>query len=149
MRYAHTNIIAKDWKSLADFYTQVFKCTFQPPQRNQSGEFLAKGTGVEGAALEGVHLVLPGYGENGPTLEIYSYNKMLDNPNNLPHQYGFRHIAFEVGDVNEVVEQVVKYGGTLLGEVVEKHIAGVGLLTFVYAKDPEGNILEIQSWKKD
>jgi hypothetical protein len=26
------------------------------------------------------------------------------------------------------------------------HVAGVGLLTFAHATDPEGNIVELQSW---
>jgi len=36
----------------------------------------------------------------------------------------------------------------LLGEVTEKKIENVGILKFVYFRDPEGNIVEIQSWKK-
>jgi len=31
--------------------------------------------------------------------------------------------------------------------VVKQEIAGVGVITFTYASDPEGNILEIQSWQ--
>jgi hypothetical protein len=27
MRYAHTNIAARDWKKLSDFYIIVFNCT--------------------------------------------------------------------------------------------------------------------------
>ena len=32
MRYIHTNIVAKDWRRLADFYIQVFGCTPVPPR---------------------------------------------------------------------------------------------------------------------
>ena len=74
MKYVHTNIISKDWRKLADFYTTVFECVIVPPERNQSGDWLSKGTGVPNAHLRGAHLRLPGYGENGPTLEIYQYD---------------------------------------------------------------------------
>jgi hypothetical protein len=36
----------------------------------------------------------------------------------------------------------------VLGEIVEKDYEGLGRLTAVYARDPEGNILEIQNWGK-
>ena len=86
MRYAHTNIIAKDWQKLVDFYIAVFECELKPPVRNQSGDWLASGTGVANASLEGAHLLLPGHGENGPTLEIYQYAEIHDQPALMPNR---------------------------------------------------------------
>ena len=73
MRYAHTNIVAKDWQKLSDFYINVFGCTIKPPERKLSGDWLDQATGLSKAELEGVHLLLPGHGDSGPTLEIFSY----------------------------------------------------------------------------
>jgi len=78
MKYVHTNIISKNWQALAAFYCEVFECHHVPPIRNQSGAWLDKGLGLDQAHLQGVHLRLPGYGNNGPTLEIYSYSTMKD-----------------------------------------------------------------------
>ncbi|MEL6987619.1 MAG: hypothetical protein AAGK97_07280, partial [Bacteroidota bacterium] len=50
-KYVHTNIIANDWRLLADFYCNVFDCSIKPPARNQKGVWLEKGTGVNGAEL--------------------------------------------------------------------------------------------------
>ena len=75
MRFAHTNIISNDWKALVNFYIQTFDCKIVPRIRNQSGNWLEKGTGVKNAKLEGAHLLLPGHGEHGPTLEIFQYPK--------------------------------------------------------------------------
>ncbi len=72
-RYAHTNIVAKDWKRLAAFYREVFGCIAVPPERNLSGGWLDRATGIEGAHLAGIHLRLPGCGQAGPTLEIFQY----------------------------------------------------------------------------
>ena len=147
MRFAHTNIISSDWKKLVEFYIQTFDCALVPPTRNQSGEWLDKGTGVKNAQLEGAHLQLPGYGESGPTLEIYQYQDMEAKASPLPNRMGFGHIAFEVSDVHSVLNTLIDNGGSAYGEISSRDVHGVGLLTFVYAKDPEGNLIELQSWK--
>ena len=149
IKYVHTNIISGDWKKLADFYVKVFDCKPVPPVRDLGGEWLAKGTAVENAKLKGMHLRLPGHGDDGPTLEIYSYDEMLEKSNPPEaNRKGFGHLAFEVDDVKDILEEMISNGGAKLGEVVEKEIEGVGLLSFTYATDPEGNIIEIQNWEQ-
>ena len=58
MRYAHTNIVAKDWRTLSDFYIQVFGCSIKPPQRNLSGDWLDRA--IETVAAEGLQVVARG-----------------------------------------------------------------------------------------
>ena len=41
---------------------------------------------------------------------------------------------------------MISCGGTKLGEVVKTDFAQ-GTLIFTYARDPEGNIIELQTWK--
>ena len=73
IRYTHINIVSADWKKLVKFYQEVFGCIPIPPERDYSGTWLDRGTGVNKAHLKGMHLRLPGTGENGPTLEIFEY----------------------------------------------------------------------------
>ena len=148
MKYVHTNIISKDWKSLVKFYIDTFECKLVPPVRKQEGYWLSMGTGVENASLEGAHLLLPGHGEKGPTLEIYQYKHIEDQTFAPANRRGFGHIAFEVDEVEKVVNTLLKNGGSLAGEISGRLIEGVGEITFVYARDPEGNLIEIQSWKR-
>ncbi len=148
MRYAHTNIAARDWKKLSDFYINVFSCTVKPPERKLSGDWLDQATGLSKAELEGVHLLLPGHGDSGPTLEIFSYKDTHETEPVMANYTGFTHIAFEVDDVDQTLNAAMKSGGKLLGKITEKAVEGVGFLKFVYFRDPEGNIVEIQSWKK-
>ena len=61
-RYGHTNLVARDWRSLAAFYEEHFGCVPVPPERDYRGPDLEAGTGVPGAALQGAHLRLPGHG---------------------------------------------------------------------------------------
>ena len=148
MRFAHTNIVARDWKKLSKFYINVFNCTEKPPKRELSGDWLDKATGLKKAELEGIHLVVPGYGKNGPTLEIFTYKDLHESGSVMPNHTGFSHIAFEVENVAETLKKALENGGIALGEIVEKKIENAGLLKFVYFKDPEENIIEIQSWEK-
>ncbi|MBN1968882.1 MAG: VOC family protein [Candidatus Delongbacteria bacterium] len=146
MKYVHTNIISKDWKRLSDFYIKVFECKPVPPERDLFGDWLEKGTGVKNAALKGMHLLLPGCGKDGPTLEIFQYSENLNKA--LPaaaNREGFGHIAFKVEDVNKTLSEMIENGGKKLGEVVSKEFKA-GTLVFTYAMDPEDNLIEIQSW---
>jgi catechol 2,3-dioxygenase-like lactoylglutathione lyase family enzyme len=145
--YKHTNIVSRDWQKLARFYEQVFGCVRVFPERHHSGEWLAKGTGVANAELSGVHLRFPYNGEDGPTLEIFQY---FQNEPKLPpvaNREGFSHIAFEVDDVERAMDEVLKNGGKNVGDMASSEVKGVGILSFVYVADPEGNIIELQSWK--
>ena len=148
MKYVHTNIIAENWEALAEFYIKVFDCHPVPPVRDQEGDWLDKGLGLSKAHLQGIHLRLPGYGDNGPTLEIYSYGKMEEKLPPTPNRKGYGHLAFEVDDVAAVLQQLLHHGGSKQGEISGKKVEGVGYITFIYAKDPEGNIIEIQNWDR-
>lgn len=147
MKFAHTNIICTNWKELADFYVKTFDCKIVPPIRKQSGEWLEKGTGLKNAKLEGAHLLLPGYGNNGPTLEIYQYENIERQGFVSPNKRGFGHIAFEVESVEKVLETLEINGGKAFGEITKRVVKNVGEITFIYARDPEGNLIELQSWK--
>jgi predicted enzyme related to lactoylglutathione lyase len=146
-KYKHTNIIAKDWRGLVEFYEDVFACKRVPPERDLKGAWLSQGTGVPDAHLRGIHLALPGFENNSPTLEIFQYDQNEPKPAPAANREGFGHIAFEVDDVALFLAAVEKHGGAALSQIASKEVPGVGLLTFVYATDPEGNIIELQNWK--
>lgn len=148
MKYVHTNIITDDWKRLAEFYIQAFSCKMTLPHRNLSGDWLSKATGVHKAHIKGAHLRLPGWGKQGPTLEIFQYNKNEGQPHPLSNRKGFGHIAFEVEDVEATLEKALAFGGERYGEVVVHQTEQMGTLTFVYLRDPDGNIIELQNWGK-
>jgi predicted enzyme related to lactoylglutathione lyase len=145
-RYAHTNLIARDWRRLAAFYQQLFACELVPPERDYSGPTLEAGTGVPEARLQGVHLRLPGHGADGPTLEIYTYSHEAARASRKVNQPGFAHIAFEVHSVGEARAQVLAAGGRAVGEIVTLTTAIGSRVTWCYVTDPEGNIIELQSW---
>lgn len=148
MKYVHTNIIAKDWRKLVRFYCDVFACRPVGPERDLSGEWLEKMTVLPGARIRGAHLSLPGYAD-GPTLEIFEYdpeNLTADEP--AVNRQGLAHLAFHVESVEAVLADLLAHGGSQLGELIIRDYGEFGVLTAVYARDPEGNIIEIQNWRR-
>jgi catechol 2,3-dioxygenase-like lactoylglutathione lyase family enzyme len=145
-KFVHTNLVAQDWKRLARFYKQVFGCTPVPPERDLAGQWLNEATGLPGAHIRGIHLRLPGYGDTGPTLEIFQYEPEENGLTPAANRPGFGHIAFAVGDVEAARQAVLAAGGGELGKVVSVEVAGAGAITFAYLTDPEGNIVEVQHW---
>ncbi len=148
IRYVHTNIVARDWRKLAGFYTRVFGCTLKPPERNLRGDWLDGLTSLRNAHVRGVHLRLPGHGRAGPTLEIFEYSGMKDATPSGINRPGFAHIAFSVPDVKKTLLSVKRNGGSSVGTLVAASIEGVGMIDVVYARDPEGNIIELQKWER-
>lgn len=145
-RYVHTNIIAQDWQRLAKFYQEVLGCVPKPPERNLSGDWLEAATRIPGARLKGMHLILPGQGTNGPTLEIFQYEDQPEKPLTAINRPGLGHLAFVVPDVEAALEALIAGGGSAVGDLVTADIPNAGRITFVYAADPEGNVIELQHW---
>ncbi|MBD5520249.1 MAG: VOC family protein [Lachnospiraceae bacterium] len=144
-RYVHTNIIAKDFQKLVDFYKDVFQCKSIGETRDLRGEWLDKLTGIPNSHIMGEHLCLPGYGEDHPTLEIFSYDNMMESEHSV-NTCGIAHIAFEVDDVEATLQRLLEKGGKQIGEVVKAEYEDGRNAVFVYAADCEGNIIELQSW---
>jgi predicted enzyme related to lactoylglutathione lyase len=147
-RYTHTNVIARDWRALAGFYIDVFGCEPVGPERDLEGAWVDALTGLLGAHVKGAHLRLPGHGPDGPTLEVFAYGPAAPGEVGPVNRPGFAHIAFHVDDVAETLASVTAHGGSALGEVVQRDYPELGRLTAVYARDPEGNILELQNWAR-
>ena len=146
IKYTHINLVAKDWEKLAKFYVDVFDCKAKPPERDLSGEWLERLTGIDSAHIRGIHLLLPGFENGGPTLEIFQYNESIPDAGRSINREGFAHIAFAVDDVEDCLAKLKENGGTAVGEVVTGHVDGGRTIHVVYGKDPEGNIIEIQKW---
>ncbi len=142
IRYKHTNLIARDWRSLSAFYQRALGLTSIGQTRDLSGEWLEKLTGIPGAHIQGEHLKMP---DSEETLELFGYDDVLPGAQAI-NRAGFAHIAFEVDDVERALQKVLQEGGGQLGEVASVGYPGGVTGTFVYASDPEGNLIELQHW---
>lgn len=145
-RFGHVNVTSRDWRRLAAFYTDLFGLEPVPPERDYRGPDLEAATGIPNAHLTGAHLRLPGHGHDGPTLEIYQYDEVEPSAGPRVARAGWGHIAFQVPDVPSALEDALAAGGGRLGEVVTLTTADGRHVTWCYATDPDGNILELQAW---
>ena len=93
-----------------------------------------------------MHLRLPGHGPDGPTLEIFQYAPQIPKFEINSDTPGFSHIAFAVDEVKEVAAHFLKWGGKEVGEYTEMDVEGAGHIILHYLADPEGNIVELQTW---
>jgi catechol 2,3-dioxygenase-like lactoylglutathione lyase family enzyme len=146
MQFAHVNIVARDWRGLAQFYRNVFGCIPVLPERNLAGTWLDNLTGLKGASLQGVHLALPGFARGGPTLEIFTYANEPPDAGKAVNRPGLAHTAFRTRNVARLRNAVIRHGGGSVGEIVTTTIEGAGRLTVAYVTDPEGNVIELQTW---
>ena len=147
IRYSHTNLIAKNVPMMIAFYRDVLGCRSIGQTRDLFGDWVDRLTGIPGAHIFGEHLALPGFEEGGPTLEIFGYDTVVPNTAPSVNASGLTHLAFAVDDVAAALKAVLLHGGGQVGELVETRYADGRILTAVYANDPEGNILELQSWR--
>jgi hypothetical protein len=54
-------------------------------------------------------------------------------------------VAFAVPSVPEAREQFLGAGGTSVGDVIATRVSNEVVVTWCYVRDPEGNIVELQS----
>ena len=102
---------------------------------------------VEALALDIEMLIHPEYGYR---LELlHRPGSAADKPASPAEaalREGYGHIAFEVDDVEGALQRLLDNGGQRLGRISRTAVSGVGELEITYARDPEGNIIELQHW---
>lgn len=147
-RFGHVNVTGPDWRVLAAFYGNVFGCELVPPERDYRSVELDAGTNLADAHLTGAHLRLPGHGPTGPTIEIYQYDEIVDGAPARVNRPGWGHIAFQVPNVPAALEAVMAHGGVPFGEIVTLRTADGRRVTWCYAEDPGGNLIELQAWSE-
>jgi predicted enzyme related to lactoylglutathione lyase len=79
-------------------------------------------------------------------LEIFTYSHLAEGLAPAVNRPGFGHIAFDVPSVPESRARVLEAGGQPVGEIVTLTTADNRHVTWCYVTDPEGNIIELQSW---
>ncbi|MEM6634494.1 MAG: VOC family protein [Pseudomonadota bacterium] len=141
MRLKHVSLTARDADRLAAFYRNTFGFVDRRPAKQLSGERVARGNGLANSCIYVIWLTLTD--DSGPFLEIMEYSERIDRPKPAVNEPGFGHLAFAVPDLTETVQKVLKFGGTLQGEVTNFGTDEKPHL-IVYVRDPEGNILELE-----
>jgi catechol 2,3-dioxygenase-like lactoylglutathione lyase family enzyme len=78
---------------------------------------------------------------------VFSYDQLEPRLPAAANRPGFGHIAFEVEDVPAARKEVSAARGKPVGQIVTLTTATGGMVTWCYVTDPEGNMIELQSWQ--
>ncbi len=142
MRLSHISLTARDAAALGGFYAGVFGYRERRPAKRLSGTSVSRGNGLKDADIYSIWLALPD--DPGPFLEILEYTQTLNRGRPEVNAPGFGHLAFVVNDLNRVLRDVLRCGGAMQGEITNFGSTEAPVL-IVYVRDPEGNLLELES----
>ena len=140
-RFRHIAIVAKDIDTMIHFYTNVLGFKLLRRFNNQSEE-LRKGIGVADAEAIMAHLSVP---NTDVEIELFQFKNSVQISDSLPaNATGYRHFSIVVKDLQETYNKLKQKKVFFLSEPITvkmpKEVAG---LKFVYFRDPEGNIIEL------
>lgn len=141
MKLAHINLVVRDAEALAAFYVKVFKCEYLREPKVLSGDKVSRGNGLPNSEIYSIWLKLPNYDDL--FLEVHEHKVIHDRKQPRVNEPGFGHLSFQMEDVGMVLSVIIEAGGSKIGEITDLGSAERPFLV-VYARDPEGNILELE-----
>jgi glyoxylase I family protein len=143
LKLLHVSLTAREADTLSSFYRDVFGFLDRRPPKRLTGEIVSRGNGLPNSSIYVVWLGLPD--DDGPFLEIMEYDETVSRCDPVVNEPGYGHLAFEVRDLSEAIEDVLRLGGALQGQITNFGTEEKPHL-IVYVRDPEGNILELEQF---
>ncbi len=139
----HFNIIVADYQSSFEFYTRILG--FEVVKEFEIGGLdFVKGVLVEDAQARVAHLKMPGL---DMVLEISEYingSSQLPIKDDQANEFGFRHIALQVEEIETVYQRLQEQGVRFFSEPVTiNNPESLKGIKYCYFYDPDGNIWEL------
>jgi catechol 2,3-dioxygenase-like lactoylglutathione lyase family enzyme len=136
-RFDHVGVTVADLDTAVDFFVAL---GFEVEGRMaQEGEFLDTVVGMPSCRTEMVYLRPP---DGGTALEIATFlrpGNAPGSPDAMPNELGLRSVAFEVDDVQGLVDELATDGYLLVGGVGEYE----GVWRMASVRGPEGLIVTL------
>jgi catechol 2,3-dioxygenase-like lactoylglutathione lyase family enzyme len=133
----HIGINVDDLEAAKTFFTDLGFTV--AGESTMEGKLLDEVIGLKGAQTELVMLVAP---DSELCLEVIKYHRPADPEgirSHSPNTHGLGHIAFEVEDLDGIVESLKQKGYNLVGSV--QNYENIWKLCYIYG--PEGIIVEL------
>ncbi|HEX8551154.1 MAG TPA: VOC family protein [Abditibacteriaceae bacterium] len=145
MIFDHINLVVRDMEAARAFYGGVLglKETFDTMLE---GDWIDAVAGLENICARCVFLEFPG----GGRLELLEYRAPTNDsaPVYTPNAAGFRHIAFNVEDIDRWRQKLQNAGVSFVSPPVQVPFpVGGKTKRLCYFHDPEGNLLELAEYK--
>ncbi len=141
-RFRHVAIVVEDLDRMVEFYTGVLGLKLKRNFDIESEEF-RKGIGIKDAKARGAHLMVP---DSNVEIELFQFidNQCEKGKTSVANMIGYRHMAFIVDDLEKAVEILKENGVEFFSEpITVNEPESVRGFRFVYFRDPEGNIIEL------
>jgi catechol 2,3-dioxygenase-like lactoylglutathione lyase family enzyme len=137
LRFDHMGVVVADLDAVAAFFLDL---GFQREGgATVEGEWVDKVVGVDGVRAELVMVRTP---DGSGKLELTKFHAPVDNEDVHPlpaNRLGLRHIAFEVHDLNTIVDGLRDKGFATVGDVRDFE----NTYRLCYVRGPEGLIIEL------
>jgi catechol 2,3-dioxygenase-like lactoylglutathione lyase family enzyme len=145
----HLNLVVQDLHAMTEFYQTLLGLNVSK-RASITGEWIDRTVGLTQVKADVVYLDLPG----GPRLELIRYHNPPAPPISVqpPNAFGFRHIAFRVDDIDQIVARLSSAGVKFFSAVQsvpdsQVTYAGGVRKRLVYFRDPDGNVLELCEYR--
>ncbi|NSX87678.1 VOC family protein [Agrobacterium tumefaciens] len=145
MRLSHINLVARNVETLAAFYVNVMECVVLRAPKTLSGENVSRGNGLSNSEIRTIWLKFPQL--ERPFLEIHEHRLIHHRSEPKVNEPGFGHLAFQMEDIGNVLSKIIEAGGAQIGQITDFGTPENPYL-IAYARDPEGNILELEQTVK-
>ena len=140
LRFDHLGVVVDDLDAVAAFFLAL---GFEREGGTMvEGETVDRINGLEGVQAEVVIVRTP---DRSGRLELVKYHTPADNDGAHPlpaNRLGFRHLAFEVNDLNTIVDALRDDGFDTVGEVCDYE----NIYRLCYVRGPEGLIVELAEY---
>jgi catechol 2,3-dioxygenase-like lactoylglutathione lyase family enzyme len=133
----HIGINVEDLEAAKVFFTDLGFSVMG--ESTMEGELLDEVTGLKGARTELVMLQAP---DSQLCIEVVKYHQPVDPEGIRPggaNRLGMQHIAFEVDDLDGIVESLQQKGHDLVGSVQNYE----NVWKLCYVRGPEGIVIEL------
>jgi catechol 2,3-dioxygenase-like lactoylglutathione lyase family enzyme len=139
----HINVVVSDLQEAKKFFLNLgFE---EVTSSHLSGEELSRVTGLPNIEAEFFGLSLPGSHTNIELIQYFSPIGGRDPDLSRANQLGFRHIAFEVDDIETEVKRLKANGVQFQSNI---QVWGKTGKKLVYCYGPDGIILEFAQYPK-
>lgn len=139
----HINIVVKNFEEAKKFFLMLGFSIIH--HDNLEGEWIDKVMGLRKVKAEYVVLRLPESEINIELLKFYHPECLTTGDNEVLHKNGYRHLAFEVKNIEKVVDSLKEQGIEFVSPIQEYKKTNKKLC---YLKGPEGIILELAEYGK-
>ncbi len=133
----HVGLVVKNLDEAIHFWCEIMGFTILR-KMNESGDYLDNMMGLKDVKVTTVKLKAP----DGNILELLNFSSHIseDRWNGSPHSTGFTHIALTVSNIDAMFNKLKETGVTFPSS---PQISPDGLVKVIYAKGPEGILLEL------